>query len=398
MGVMETTSTPSNTATDAIHIEPIRVKDLYAFAEDFFAHPEGQVTAPITRLRALAQSKNPNADANDIGTFVAFDRKKCVGYRGILPMTLQHGENTSKIHWASGLFVLPEYRKQKLGQLLVNRWMAIGDVGATGATDAAIGVFQRCAFHEVGPLNYVAIKLEGLNRVASPFRALQRRAKENSFLHRLAQSGVDKTDRWFYPSARNRFYADVAARCDATLKDARYEEVKRLGSHIPVPHSNEPHFHRSLDTINWMLDCHWFSETAQSSTPPCYFSDMRELFRYHAYELHNNDSKPVGFVAMLAQRAQHRSVVKLLDRQLPDDSARQTAFWLAMRLAAEHGVDRIELPIEFEAQARQLPTSARILSITDRRYFLNPRSGESPLARVINSLKLDFCDSDLAFY
>jgi GNAT superfamily N-acetyltransferase len=398
MALMPTAPPASNPRTDSIHIEPIRVKDLPAFAEEFFAHPEGQVTAPITQLRARAQSKNPNADANDIGMFVAYDGRKCVGYRGVLPMLLQHGQNTSKIYWASSFFVLPDYRRQKLGQLLVKRWMQIGDVAATGSTDAAMAVYQRCGFREAGPLDYLAIKLEGLNRAASPFRALQRRLQDESILRRLARLAVDKTDRWFYPPARSRFYQVLSAHCHAALQEARFRQVERLSPALAVPRPSEPHFHRSIPTINWMLEYHWFSESAQPSTPPCYFSDRRELFRYQAYELQDNEHKPAGFVVLLAWRAQHRSVVKLLDRHLPDVSARQTAFWLAMRLAAEHGVDRIELPIEFEPLANQLPSAARLVSITRRRYFLHPIDGQSSLARAINSLKLDYCDGDLAFY
>jgi GNAT superfamily N-acetyltransferase len=383
--------------TTPVHIELVKVKDLPDFARDFFAHPEGQVTAPIAERRALAQSRNPNADANDIGLMVAYDGRKCVGYRGILPGILKQGNQTSKIHWASSLFVLPEYRKQKLGQVLVQRWTQLGDVGATGSTDAAMGVYQRCGFHEAGPLQYIAIKLEGLNRIAAPFRALQRRAGEKSFLRRVSQRGGEVASRLFDASARAAFYRRVSEQCDAALRGARFTETTQITAPL-APHGDEPHFHRSLAAINWMIANPWFSETARPSTPPCYFSDVRELFRYQAFEFQNASAQPIGFVVLLAWRSERRSVVKLLDHHCPSTGERATAFWLGMRLAAQHNVERIELPLEFQPFARELPSAPRIVSITERRYYLNPIGGDSPLARARHSVRLNFCDSDLPFY
>jgi GNAT superfamily N-acetyltransferase len=107
--------------SQSIRLDLVKVKDLHAFACDFFAKPDGQVTSPTTIPRALAQSKNPYADADDIGLVIAYAGKQCVGYGGILPGVLKSARGITKIYWPSSIYVLPEWRRRQVAQKIVER-------------------------------------------------------------------------------------------------------------------------------------------------------------------------------------------------------------------------------------------------------------------------------------
>ncbi len=56
----------------ALRIETILAKDLYTFYCNYAEHAGGQQISPISKYRALSQSKNPCAEEGDVGLLVAY--------------------------------------------------------------------------------------------------------------------------------------------------------------------------------------------------------------------------------------------------------------------------------------------------------------------------------------
>ena len=85
---------------DDIRIEHIRVKNLLGFAERVIASASPGQFIPISLQRARAHAHNPYADPEDVALLAAIDAEdEVVGYFGILPLILRHGDQLHKVHW-----------------------------------------------------------------------------------------------------------------------------------------------------------------------------------------------------------------------------------------------------------------------------------------------------------
>lgn len=382
-----------------IRIETVKVRDLYAFACRFFENPAGQVIAPISKIRALAHSRNPCAGPDDIGLFVAYDGDKCVGYRGMLPGLFSVNGQLSKVSWASSIYVLPEYRKQRVTQELMNHWMSMGvDLTATGSTAAAMNLYRRSQFREGRPLPYLALKVENANIVAGVIRLCRQILK-------LSDNPTGFTAGWleFFTSLTKKwYYAIVTRRARRALRGVTLKEVaeiRPLTGGESSSQSPRPHFPRDVAVINWMIRDLWFSVGGEPCRPPYYFTDVREFFRYIPLEIHDTRAGVVcGFVVLSVSETERRTVLKVLDWHVTEPASRATVFWIACRFAAEHQVDRVEFPMELSPWRNQLPWAGRTVVATDRQYYFHPARPDSPLAGALDTLECRFCDSDLAFY
>lgn len=74
---------------------------------------------PITKHRALSHIHNPRASESDTLLILIFYEGVLAGYMGILPDEMDSNGNISKIGWLSTLYVDPQYRGKRLGQLLL---------------------------------------------------------------------------------------------------------------------------------------------------------------------------------------------------------------------------------------------------------------------------------------
>ena len=93
----------------------VKVKELGSFVEDFLLkHPESHCV-PISRKRAYSQMKNPHADPDDTGLFVAYVDTTCVGYLGVMPGLLRKGKECFKVHFSSTAYVPEEYQRTGAG-------------------------------------------------------------------------------------------------------------------------------------------------------------------------------------------------------------------------------------------------------------------------------------------
>ena len=110
---------------NALRIETVLAKDLYTFFCDYVAHAEGQQISPISKSRALSQSRNPCAAEDDVGLLVAYVGKQCVGYQGVLPGRLRTRDGISKVYWGTASYVLPEFRKRLVAVHLIRKLIAL---------------------------------------------------------------------------------------------------------------------------------------------------------------------------------------------------------------------------------------------------------------------------------
>lgn len=73
----------------------------------------------ISRIRAIAQMNNPDADSNDILMTTANFNGICIGYRGVFPEKIIQKNKIVKIGWVSTFFIEPKYRGKGIAKSLM---------------------------------------------------------------------------------------------------------------------------------------------------------------------------------------------------------------------------------------------------------------------------------------
>ena len=223
-----------------MEIKTIKLKHLSEFARQTLSDQKYKETAPISLIRAFAQSKNPLGDPDDTALVVAYDAGKCVGYHGLLPGYLYDGKSYSKIYWLVTFFVSPPYRGKGLGKHLVEDIQKTGiDLVTTGITKSAEGVYRTAGFKQLGELSYYQLRLDRYHLL-------------DSFQKRKAA--------WVYRLAKRIFYSLVMRNLRPIEKKINYnvvEQLKPLSSSQVNMQSSYPAFPRNLHTVNWMLAHPW---------------------------------------------------------------------------------------------------------------------------------------------
>ena len=74
----------------AVEIRAVKVRDLDTFARETLAALRPGEVVPISPSRARAQTRNPNADPEDIGLLVAYQDGRCLGSLGLVPGHISH--------------------------------------------------------------------------------------------------------------------------------------------------------------------------------------------------------------------------------------------------------------------------------------------------------------------
>jgi hypothetical protein len=153
-----------------------------------------------------------------------------------------------------------------------------------------------------------------------------------------------------------------------------------------------PLFPRGVDTVNWMLRHPWVVSRPEAApdVPAYYFSSVRDLFRFEAYEVGPAKDAARGAFVLSATCRKGRTQVKLLDGFFPDPAHTAAAGITALRRGRDLLAHRIEFPLALEG----FLNGSRFL----RRLTLDhPRDPESPLAGCTAKIRLDYCDGDSAF-
>jgi hypothetical protein len=356
---------------DALHVEEIRVKNLYEFA----CQNQNGTFIPITKHRALAHTKNPYADENDIGLLAAFMGKLCIGYLGLLPSLLKTGDQFSKVYWLSTFYVPPEYRKTLAALHLMNKaFESKYDLFLTGISKEAQDFHRRLGSNELGPLDYYEIDVGRLNFLAQPSRLLIKILK-SKFVDAATTASFLLIKKLFYNILLYRYRDNI-----------NYKEVSRIDEDDVNKRTKQNAFYRGNKIINWMLRHKWVLES-KTADLKYQFSNVRDIFKYICLNIYSSKEEEdcQGFLVLSISSQDKKTVLKVLDFNVSN----RAALSLALKYARIHLVDIIEIP---DSLAEEFPLKS-LLQNKKRTYLYYPKDKNSSLKHI----KLSYCDGDIAF-
>jgi len=350
-----------------IRIERVPIRDLAAFAREVAGKPAYADTSPTCLLRAVSQPHNPHASPEDVALLVAYHEGRCAGYHGLLPGMLSTAAGLSRLYWLITFYVAPEFRGRGIGARLVREALALdADLATTGITRAAERVYRSVGFRDLGELACRRLSVESYPR---PARWL---------IYTAICSQLPNRNRW-RPRPVSRIPAEAAG--------------------TPSDGAARPRFERGADTVNWMLAHPWVvsREEAAPDASSYYFSRVRDLFRFEAYEACVSNGNSRGAYVLSITRHKGRVQVKLLDLFFTDAADAAAAGIGALERGRELLAHRVELPMAVAGTLQACRPLQRLSRRKSRIYLYHPRNAESPLARSAETICLDYCDGDSAF-
>ncbi len=385
---------------NTFRIETILAKDLHAFFCDYVSHAEGQQISPISRYRALSQSKNPCAEDGDVGLLVAYIGEQCVGYQGVLPGRLRTKDGIAKVYWGTASYVLPEFRKRMVAVQLIRKLISLRqDLIVTYFNKPLADLFLGLHFREIKPLEYVSIRVTALDLAGSPFHRFYRLQKRFPLLRKTAEHAIGFSRRSCYPPIRTGYHRTLLRRSERALRNVQWQELpegKLAADGFRGSSGAVPGFERDATVIDWMVEFPWIRDGGAVTIPPYFFSESYELFRYFTVAFRCVDGNRRGFVVLSLAKEKGESKLKVLDYHCPREDYR-SLFWLVCNHAARFEVDEIELPQRLEPYAASLPFASLVMKRERRRYVCYPYSQNSPLAGALDDLTLDLTDGDSPF-
>ncbi len=422
-------------------ISIVRIRDLASFASKALAGPAFKGVMPISPARALSQSRNPYASAEDPALLVAFADGRCVGYFGLVPGKLANADRFFKIYFASTFFIAPEYRNRGIGALILKELKNLNiDVVLTGMTKSAKRTYDSAGFKELGNLTYYQLRLEKLHvltfpgetseqgpaagcRESSPvwkisflIRSLTTRLVTGNAHAGTVQSGLlipshEKTrlgrmllwaDDWLYRCLKKLFYrlnlSPITDRQSAYhFKRTARIDAKRFStraSAAPVA------FYRGAEALNWMLEYPWIVSSGPESFKMAnyFFTSVRDFFKYIVFEIFTAKSKQaIGFAIFSISSRKSRTLIKLLDYYLPQAADIQVIGKLLITCARKFQADTVEYPAALAPCFMRHRSLRPFIKKRRRLYMIHTRTGRSPLAAGAGDIVLNHCDSDIAF-
>jgi len=390
-----------------IRFEHVKVGELYDFAKGVIQGAAPGQFIPITTQRALAQSKNPFADPEDVGLLVAYSGGRVVGYFGIMPVMLKHGDQMSKAHWFTGWMVSPELRGHGLGSGLMAEALTLDlDYLIVGSAPAR-RVCCKFGFHDFEPLTYSLIDfnpIERYNPVTLALRATRKLLRLLGIrldIDKLSGSAAGVFGRLFNSLLKPLFHRWALRRAGDVEEGLQINQVERVSAveDSVVRKKAEVRLYRGPEAVNWMLAYPWVVEPGESASEQMdyYFSDVRPRFEFIALQVSGEGGENLGYMVFLLSQRGEKLVLKALDHEFANPEYKRLVLAQALRLAAREGVDEIEIGVEL-ARRLQGGLMGRLLLQSKLRYYqCHPRSSDSPLGRNWQQLKLDYCDGDTPF-
>jgi GNAT superfamily N-acetyltransferase len=205
-------------------IEKIRIGDLPDYAAAFAASSPPPGTAPMTRIRALSQVKNPCAREDDIGLLVAYRDGRVIGYHGVMPGLLAVDGCISRVHWSTAVFVTEDCRGRGVGRQLIEAFKGLGkDMMVPGVmTPGAQGAYLSSGFRPLGMCSYFQLRVERVDRIASLFNALQTYAAAAGL---PIGSPLSRLSGWMLKAQQKVFYRRAAAVLDPGQKAISWRQL-----------------------------------------------------------------------------------------------------------------------------------------------------------------------------
>ncbi len=388
-------------------IRRVPAKDLFDFACAAIDQLSDDDVVPITKQRALAQSKNPYADDDDVGLFVAYSRERIVGYLGLLPGMLRARNGLHKVYYGTTAYVAPEYRGKLVGLALMQDMLSLPyDYVVTGFNEDGRTLCEAFRLPKLGPLEYYTFDLKKLrkwNPADLPVRLAKRLTSAKRRSLTILQPGIQRADDCSRRVFKRLFYR-MALRSQAKLlREVVWEEVHEFGdgeAELIARRNTDAEFYRGVECLNWMLRDRWIVETREpeSKRPQYQFSDVRDLFKYVPIRVYRADDREyLGFLALSISTAAGRTWLKVLDFGCGETSGHQHLASIAVKCARECLADEITMPGQLaDCLGNGFPMKL-VASRLTRDYYCRPNGAQGPLATALPDLALNYCDGDGAF-
>jgi len=383
-----------------VRIEKIKVKDVYQFACETPDKHRVDGIVPITEHRALAHSNNPYADGEDIGLLVASMGDRCIGYIGIVPGLLRHGDQMSKVHWLSAFFVPPRFRNTAAALFLLESVQSLDyDIITGGLSRDAERVCRGMGFREAGTLVYSQVNIAKVNFPASGQALL------NYFLMKrhIRFRAPCVADRVFYPLFKKLWYNFTSREFNRRSAGYSFREVNEISpdwASLTQHHSIPAEFYRGPEILNWMMKYPWVVESRKSdpTASAYFFSDTRPLFRNIPIAISSSDGGDErGFIILSVVSKRQKIILSVLDFNLVNPEVQQYACSVILEYAKKNRADCINLPESLASIFRSIKLIDPFVLKKKRIYFCHPKNEESPLAAALVDIRFDYCDGDTTY-
>lgn len=387
-----------------IRIEKIKTKDLYVYSRRVYEATERKGFIPVSKTRALAHSKNPCADVNDIGLIVAYKGDQCVGYLGLMPGLLKTGGQTSKIYWISTWFVPPEHRKTSIGlSLILSAFSLKYDLVVCNMSEQAEGVYRGLRFQELGPLNYFVINVGSLNFFNLALRVIRKIFFKIGVKFEVPDAVIGLSDLVYFPLKRIIYgiLLYMHRKCGDDIDYEVVSEVHKCNRRLQH-NSTASEFYRNSDVINWMLQNKWTQDLdkVEFADLNYYFTEIGKCFQYITLAVYSSIGREYkGFLVISFSVHKFDAVLKILDYQFLNNEDQKNIVFLALKYASIYGANSIEFPEDLlnSSCVRNGLLSRVLLRQKKRVYLCHPKNGHSALASSMHDMRLNYCDGDTPF-
>lgn len=381
---------------NTIVIKEVLVKKLYDFVIKYNAQKSNEDVDIITPQRALAQSKNPNADDTDVGLLIAYKGNWCVGYLGLMPGIMNVNGKHKKIIFPTTWFVSPTARGLSISSRLYRKAHEIGELlVCTGMSDIAEKIYQHMGFKPMKPIHYFKIDF---TKSDSWFGG-----KLKSLLHKMGlreKKGKKKSKSASYKSHLGKTYKKILRGYSAELSEINTKEIQTLEEiEQDAINSNGIVFYRGNEVINWMLKYKWvLGKNEEDNTSINYaFSNTHDRFLYKAFTINtNSDIKHSGFVILSITQNGSSVKIKLLDHHIQAPLKAEHILALLFSEARKEMAEIIEIPGSIGKAIRPEVPQTNIRKY-ERRYLFSIDNWSNPIVTSAEKVETSYCDGDIAF-
>lgn len=381
---------------NSVVIKEILVKNLYDFVLSYNEHKTDEDVDIITPQRALAQSKNPNADEKDVGILLAYKGDWCVGYLGLMPGIMRADGEYKKIIFPTTWFVSPKARGLSISSRLYRRAHELGKLlVCTGMSDIAEKIYQHMGFKPMKPVHFYSIDF------TRPQPRLNRKIK--SLINKLRLGG--KSDLKKNKSISNvryisKNYKKILREYSAELSEIGTREINKLEEIGPsAGNKGTVYFHRGKEVINWMLKYKWVLGTDEGGDAGIdyAFSNTHDRFLYKAFSIKSVlKSEESGFIIISITQDRSFVKIKLLDHHIQAPLNNEHILAFLFSLAENELTDKIEIP-EIFGNAIRPEIIRKNIKKEERRYLFSIEDWSDPLVKFAEKAETDYCDGDIAF-